>query len=364
MKILFLGDLFFDYDMIPSDLNKLCDYIKENDLKVILNLEGALVKKENPIKKRGTNLMNNGKVIEVLKKMNVIAVCLANNHTMDFGGKTLLEELRLLDEAGIKYVGAGQSKNAAVSPLRLVFPDSTLNIQNYGWDIEETVYANGNNSGCAGLIFNEVLDRTKQLRKKYPNEVLINCFHWGFEFNTYPMPRDIKFAHECIEAGCDIIIGHHPHVPQAHELFKEKHIYYSLGNFYFGSRRQLYNKCFPYDKHSNMCDYGLGVIFDTVTMKTTEIGVFYDHNTNTTVFNEQVDFFVDISNSAYDSSEYYHIVKKHSENINPILGLDEKKNQALLSSLNRKYWIASRIRFIKKNRIGRFIFDTIKRIAH
>ena len=74
------------------------------------------------------------------------------------------------------------------------------------------------------------------IKKEYPNVKIATIFHWGFEYNTVPMPLDIKFSHSCIEAGADLIIGHHPHVMQPMEKWRGKEIYYSLGNFYFSSR--------------------------------------------------------------------------------------------------------------------------------
>lgn len=57
--------------------------------------------------------------------------------------------------------------------------------------------------------------------------------HWGYEHSDTPAPFQRELAHRLIDAGADIIIGHHPHVPQGEEIYKGKHIYYSLGNFNF-----------------------------------------------------------------------------------------------------------------------------------
>ncbi|GAG83200.1 unnamed protein product [marine sediment metagenome] len=64
--------------------------------------------------------------------------------------------------------------------------------------------------------------------------------HWGYEYVHYPHPGQIKLAHNLIDAGADLIFGHHPHVIQGYEEYDGKYIFYSLGNFQFGIRDNKY----------------------------------------------------------------------------------------------------------------------------
>jgi poly-gamma-glutamate synthesis protein (capsule biosynthesis protein) len=57
--------------------------------------------------------------------------------------------------------------------------------------------------------------------------------HWGTEYALTPNKKQVRLAHEWIDAGVDVIIGHHPHVIQSVEVYKDKYIFYSLGNFIF-----------------------------------------------------------------------------------------------------------------------------------
>ena len=59
--------------------------------------------------------------------------------------------------------------------------------------------------------------------------------HWGDEYSEYPNQKQIDLAHLIIESGADAIIGHHPHISQGIEIYKDKPIFYSVGNFIFGS---------------------------------------------------------------------------------------------------------------------------------
>jgi hypothetical protein len=57
--------------------------------------------------------------------------------------------------------------------------------------------------------------------------------HWGYEHTDVPAPFQRQLAYRLIDAGADLIIGHHPHVPQGCEVYKNKQIYYSIGNYNF-----------------------------------------------------------------------------------------------------------------------------------
>ena len=107
MKLLFLGDFYFDYEYIPDEINVLSEYILSKGYSTVLNLEGALGNKGSAISKRGPNLRHSLKTIDVLKLLNTKCVCLANNHAMDYGGEALEDGLSLLRDASISYVGAG-----------------------------------------------------------------------------------------------------------------------------------------------------------------------------------------------------------------------------------------------------------------
>lgn len=85
MQLLFLGDLLYDYDEIRADIKEIGEYFKENNYYTILNLEAPL-KSNDPIKK-WINLYQSERIFEILKLLNVKAVCLSNNHIMDWGGK-------------------------------------------------------------------------------------------------------------------------------------------------------------------------------------------------------------------------------------------------------------------------------------
>jgi poly-gamma-glutamate synthesis protein (capsule biosynthesis protein) len=79
---------------------------------------------------------------------------------------------------------------------------------------------------------------------KEPENLVIVSFHWGVEGLNRPIDEQIQLGRAAVDAGADLVLGHHPHVLQGIETYKGKHIVYSLGNFVFGGHSN------PADKDS------------------------------------------------------------------------------------------------------------------
>lgn len=347
-EILFVGDLFYDFDFIPDDIETLADWIQKNNLITVLNLESPIGKgKGAATKKRGPNLASSSMVVEVLKKLNVAGVCLANNHMMDYGKKALADTIFLLDENGIAHTGAGQNLDEALNPISICVNNKTISILNFGWDVEETIYAGGT-AGCAPRDMEIVLSAIQNAKGK--SDLVSVCFHWGFEYNRLPMPYDIDLAHRVIDAGADLIIGHHPHCVQPKEIYKGKTIYYSLGNFYFSSRRSRYTKKFD-ELVPNQSDYGCMVSYNVGTGSCEEHLICYDHDKDYSSI-KQVDSSIleDISGVNFNSETYIREAWKRKLNINPILGCDVRENYKQLTKLYRTYKIKAMLKFLLHRR--------------
>lgn len=353
MKLLFLGDFFFDYNCLPEDFRAICRFVKENDYHVILNLETSLGG-QFPIKKRGPALQSNSFILKALEKLNVKAVCLANNHMMDYGTDSLQRTLQQLKKNNILYVGAGPDMASALQALEI--PGTPVVLQNFAWEVEEAVAAGKNTAGVAPLDRNLILQRTRTLKQQQPDKYIVNIYHWGFEFNLLPMPLDIQFAHQSLEAGSDLIIGHHPHVIQPYEIHKDHAIFYSLGNFYFGSRRSDFKKVFKNHTPANACDFGLGVVLDTSNLKVTNlVRVVYDKAKNESIIS--LCKFSDVENISGvepNTAQYYRSAKSKSANFTPILTVNPWINYIKLKGLFLTYFLAKitkplrKLEFVKK----------------
>lgn len=259
MKLLFLGDFFYDYDYYASDVKKIAEWIKEHDYKTVINLEGPITDNISKIKKRGEHLKQGRLSLDILKSWNVIGVCLANNHIMDYGEEGLKDTIRILQDNNIQYLGAGLNLDEAIKPLEFNDEGRKIILFNYAWNVEEAVYAKKKRAGCAPKREKLILGQIKQSRLKNPTSKIICVLHWGFEYNLLPMPIDIDLAHKIADSGADFIIGGHPHNIQPIEKYKQSFICYSLGNAYFSSFRKEFSNVRFADVIKNACDYGLGI---------------------------------------------------------------------------------------------------------
>lgn len=170
-------------------------------------------------------------------------VSLGNNHSMDYGPAGLSEMTSLLSKNEITYAGAGMNYAEAWSPASYkggtnpkVGFSSMLAFMGDG-PINTCTPATKNSAGLAGLklggvvnkktlpIIKEIVRRTKE-----QGEMVIIALHWGIEKQTVPTPYQVQLGRAFIDAGADIVLGHHPHVLQGAEIYRGKPIFYSLGN--------------------------------------------------------------------------------------------------------------------------------------
>ena len=155
----------------------------------------------------------------VLKKYGFTLLNLANNHTWDHAARGWESTLQSLHDAGVATVG--HPKN------------------HFERDLYET-QINGIRIGFIGITdvlkpfpvdWEEAKENVKELKAR--NHFVVMMVHWGKEFETHSSIRQRDKAHGMVDAGVDLIIGHHPHVVQESEVYNGKQIYYSLGNFVF-----------------------------------------------------------------------------------------------------------------------------------
>ncbi|GAB4370091.1 MAG: CapA family protein [Calditrichia bacterium] len=199
---------------------------------VFANLEAPFGTGGQPVEKSYTFQVHPD-LIQVLKSGRINVVSLANNHILDFGPGVLQETFDLLQRNSIHYTGAGRNKTESCVPavidvggVRLAFAAYSLTFPEEFWATDST----------AGTCFTSHTFFYDDLRKfKQESDVLIVSFHWGGELLSAPKDYQRDLARRTIDAGADIILGHHPHVVQGIQIYREKPIFYSLGNFVFGS---------------------------------------------------------------------------------------------------------------------------------
>ena len=172
-------------------------------------------------------------LVQILTAGRINVVSLANNHMMDYGVEPLQATMELLDKNNIYHSGAGINLREARKPARMEIKGKNISFACYSLTFPEEFWATDTSAGTCFPSHSFVFRDLKKF--KSDSDLLVVSFHWGGELLTMPKEYQIELAHQVIDAGADLILGHHPHVIQGIEIYQGKVIAYSLGNFIFGS---------------------------------------------------------------------------------------------------------------------------------
>ncbi len=241
ITLLLVGDIMLDRGV---------EYIMEKEgdwrfpfLKIAENLKGVDVlfgNLEGPISNKGEKVGSiysfraNPEVIQGLSFAGFDVLSIANNHAFDYGREALEDTFFRLKEAGIDYVGGGFNGGEAYSPIIKEVNGTKIAFLAYTNLGPESWKAVEENSGIAWISendFEKIKNDIKEAREK--TDVLIVSLHAGEEYFLEPTQFQIQFSRAAIEAGANVVVGHHSHVVQGNEKHKEGWIFYSLGNFVF-----------------------------------------------------------------------------------------------------------------------------------
>jgi poly-gamma-glutamate capsule biosynthesis protein CapA/YwtB (metallophosphatase superfamily) len=162
-------------------------------------------------------------------------ISLANNHTLDSGKKGLLNTMEFLTQEKIKYVGAGKTKPESTPPT--FFEVKGIKIAFLAFSLYPMDWVKFKENDPAIAFYDS--SRVKEIITNLKNEVelIVVSLHWGIEYRKSPTSSQIRIAHQLIDAGASLILGHHPHVVQKIEEYKGGVIVYSLGNFVFDQHK-------------------------------------------------------------------------------------------------------------------------------
>ena len=198
------------------------------------NLEGPLTDGGEPMQdKKYVFRSPPDKVAPALARAGFNVVSLANNHSMDYGFQGLEDTRAALEKNGIQPVGAGKNLAQAHAPVYMKAGTATVAFLAYSLTFPEEFWAAPDKPGTAFGHEDAVRADVAAARKRA--DAVIVSFHWGQEGKTELRDYQVQLAHAAIEAGAAAVLGHHPHVLQAVEHYKDGVILYSLGNFTFGS---------------------------------------------------------------------------------------------------------------------------------
>lgn len=196
------------------------------------NLEGPLTPGRE-VKTGEMRFRADPALARVLKDVGFDVLSLANNHLPDYGAKGIATTLEALEKSGIAYAGAGMNATDARRSAIIEANGIRLSFLAYN-DTDVVPPSYGAGEKRAGTAFMDIKTLKQDVAEaKRSSDLVIVSMHSGAEYTHKPNKRQIAFAHAAIDAGAALVIGHHPHVIQPTEKYKDGFIIYSLGNFVF-----------------------------------------------------------------------------------------------------------------------------------
>jgi poly-gamma-glutamate capsule biosynthesis protein CapA/YwtB (metallophosphatase superfamily) len=203
--------------------------LQEADL-AVANLEGVLTTKGEPLDKSYL-IRAHPRWGQTLVEAGFDLVTLANNHALDYGPAGLEETLHTLVALDIAAVGAGASQEAAHRPALFNFDGVRVAVLGYAaarWNGSVDVPATDRLAWAEPELIRADVGAAGQQA-----DVVIVLLHAGTEYAAEPSPDQVAAARAAVEAGADLVVGHHPHVTQTVERYEGGLVVYSLGDALF-----------------------------------------------------------------------------------------------------------------------------------
>lgn len=220
------------------------------------------------------------KTLQAIADSGINLISVASNHTLDHGADAFLETIDKLREKGVKVIGGGKNIKEARTPALFESDDAKIAILGYNAIIQPQWEAHEDWPGQAPLkvkTFYEQVDwqagtppriwtlaveeDVKAIEKDVAEtrkiaDIVVVSIHWGVHHMPDPAMYQVEVAHRVIDAGADLLLGHHTHRLNPIEKYKDKYIFYGLGNFafehtkdnkdpYFVFTRKLYTTRLP-----------------------------------------------------------------------------------------------------------------------
>lgn len=218
------GDWTFPFQLIAPT-------IQEADL-AFANLEGSLSDVGADGRGGKLSFRFNPASASGLQYAGFDVLSLANNHILDWGRASLCATPKNLASVGIASVGAGCNREEAERPFITELGNTKMAV------LASTVFYKGahateTQAGIRELNNESILAQVRDLKENQGVDLVFLSMHWGEEYKTRSTKEQQDFAHVMLDGGIDVIIGHHPHVPEEIERYGKGWIIYSLGNLVF-----------------------------------------------------------------------------------------------------------------------------------
>jgi len=209
--ILFCGDTFLKTSDGADPFEQIMPSIRHGV--ICVNLETSL-KGKSMVNKTVALAVDEGALKSLPQQVRYVSI--VNNHAADSADP--LELSKVLSNMGKCVIGPR-------NPSRLQDVLAGKTIEYFSAYLTLPRFRMSYNDGVVNDLIEMIKSSNAGLR-------IVNL-HWGYEHTDVPAPFQITLAHQIVEAGANLIIGHHPHVAQGWEIYKNASIFYSLGNFNF-----------------------------------------------------------------------------------------------------------------------------------
>jgi poly-gamma-glutamate capsule biosynthesis protein CapA/YwtB (metallophosphatase superfamily) len=199
-----------------------------------VNLEGVTSTLGDPETEKVYTFEGPPSFAPALARAGINVVTMGNNHSVDYGRAALRDTIARLEKAGVQVVGAGKDFDDAHAPAVVTTPSgATVGFLGYSDVWWPGFEATESHAGVA-QAFTDIGRMKKDVRELSAKvDYVVVGFHWGYEYQHYPVSQQTTEGHAAIDAGADLVIGHHPHVLQGFETYKRRLIAYSLGDLVF-----------------------------------------------------------------------------------------------------------------------------------
>lgn len=228
MRINFAGDLY-----LPTN-KAIVDESISQDLReglLVCNFENVLNNSGEIRDDKSAILSFDENSIREFTQDKDCVFTLGNNHIHDCGSEGINKTKEILEKYQAKGYGVGYSEQ--VYQPYIIEGDKKIALFVVSDPHPEvmSIESTSQNMGIANMWDPKLYSNIQNIKNSVDYVVIQP--HWGREYVQYPDYKLRQLSYSWIEAGADLIIGHHPHMIQGKEIYRGKSIYYSLGNFIF-----------------------------------------------------------------------------------------------------------------------------------
>ncbi|MSU56032.1 MAG: CapA family protein [Candidatus Taylorbacteria bacterium] len=238
IKMVFVGDIMLSRNIGQSmEQKKDYTFFFASTTEFLKSADITFGNLENPVSTRGIrsgsiySFRADPQTLQGLTSAGFNVVSIANNHIWDYGKQAFKDTLSNLSENGISAVGGGENYAEAHTPKILMVGKTRIAFLAYTNLISPKL---GLASSTPAISrYDDTILQTDITEAKKVSDFVAVSFHWGDEYQTKHNAEQERVGKLVIDAGANLVIGHHPHVVQEVEEYNNGYIAYSLGNFIF-----------------------------------------------------------------------------------------------------------------------------------